>query len=142
MLHRAPQAPLEGKVVVFDTKCTPKWSPNEAKTDAKLSKNRVRKRMDFCYCLFIVSDGFGEAKVVEKHSKSFSEDVRERKRRFPENVGFTIVKPWFSRPEAPQKEVILERKSLRACVASRCQKNTQNNCDFFQVGDPNAAVFE
>ena len=38
-------------------------------------------------------DGFWKAKVVDFQLKSFPEDVWERKRRFPENVGFTIVKP-------------------------------------------------
>ena len=37
VIHGAPEAPLEGKVVVFDTQCTFKWSTNgiESKKKAK-----------------------------------------------------------------------------------------------------------
>ena len=71
----------------------PKRRQNRAKIDAK---NDGISSM----ALASIFARFLEAKVIENHLNSLPGGARERKREFSENVGFTIVKPLFSRPEA------------------------------------------
>ena len=68
--------------------------------------------------------------MIENHLKSLPGDARGRKREFSENVSFTMIKPSFSRSEASQNEVFLERKSLRVPLAAQGRKNTPKKCDF------------
>ena len=119
--------------------------PNGGQMGAKQSQNRVKieseKKWVFVLVFSSFSDGFWDVKVVQNHPKSLPEDVREWKRRLPENVGFTIVKPWFSKPEAPQNKVILERKSLQASVAEWGRKNTQKKYDVWPIWWPKRSPF-
>ena len=141
VIPRRPPDPIWEKNACFWPKCTAKWSQNGAQMVLKSRKNRVRKRADFWHRFFIVSGWFLEEKVVENDWKSVSEGAREWKRRFPENVGFTIVKPWFSRPEASGNEVILERKSFQVSVAAQGRKNTRKKRDFGQFWWPKRRPF-
>ena len=86
--------------------------------------------------------GFSEAKVVENHPKSLSEGARERKHEFSGNVGFTNVKPSFSRSEASQNECFW-RENRFGCLSRRgVGKTLRKSAILGHFGSQNGAIFE
>jgi hypothetical protein len=69
VLPRRPPDPIGEKNVRFCLKCSPKWSQNTSQMEAKSSENRLRKRVDFHPCFFIVSGWFLGGKSGRKSSQ-------------------------------------------------------------------------
>ena len=102
--QRSPD-PISEKNVFSSPKCTPKWDQSGAQMVPKLMQNRVRKRVDFWDCFFIVSGWFLGGKSGRKSSK-----IGLRRR--------SGTKTWISRKcwFYYSKTIIFEVRDVLKCV--------------------------
>ena len=142
VLPRRPPDPIGEKNVRFCLKCSPKWSQNTSQMEAKSSENRVRKRVDFCPCFFIVFGWFLGGKSSRKLSKIRPRRRSGEKTQFSKNVGFTIVKPSFSTPETSPNGIFWRGNRLRRLSRRGVEKTVGESVIFYQFGHQNGALFE